>query len=531
MGSRRWTIRSRLGLVLVAPAVAAVFLATAPTAAAEQTDTAEEAVFEMREVSIFGRGESRDFNRLTRGQHAECETEPNEDVKAYPKLESKRPYYGTVTFGRSPYEPDSGMKFHFVIDESGEGAASGGEESEAAHSVEAPSLLEQLAAALGGGSETPPKKTPVILPITYDRLYFDVNRDLDLTNDPVLEPMKSPPPEAIPSWDARQKVVYDSLSVEFDYGAELGNRPFQILPRLFVREHEGEEYAYVYFMATTARKGRIQIGSRKYDAILGQPYLVTGRFDRPFTGLFLDPVDSSDQREYWWGHDQLSAMRQVDGKYYTTSTTPTGDKIIIKPYRGEFGILEIGPGERDLEVDKLGISGSLMSQDAAVAVGTPSSGSPSYDKARRCELPVGDYLPNLVSIEFGRLRMSISNNYHSDGNPRGGVERPPVFGIEIRKDKPFVWDFSNQPEVMFASPAKDATFARGDEVQVKGVLTDPKLDIMIRGLDDTTRSKEQTIEIGGGRTSTFERPLSLDPTVTITDSSGKQVAQGTMPFG
>ena len=29
-----------------------------------------------------------------------------------------------------------------------------------------------------------------------------------------------------------------------------------------------------------------------------------------------------------------------------------------------------------------------------------------------------------------------------------------VHGIKIRKDKPFVWDFSTPPDVMFAGPAK-----------------------------------------------------------------------------
>ena len=103
--------------------------------------------------------------------------------------------------------------------------------------------------------------------------------------------------------------------------------------------------------------------------------------------------------------------------------------------------------------------------------------------------------------------------------------------MHIRKDKPFVLDFSNKPEVLFASPAKDQAFKPGDEIRVAAVLVDPALDIMIRGLADTKRSQKVTLKIADGRESSYEQPLSLDPIVTITDSSGKTVSEGKMPFG
>ena len=37
--------------------------------------------------------------------------------------------------------------------------------------------------------------------------------------------------------------------------------------------------------------------------------------------------------------------------------------------------------------------------------------------------------------------------------------------------------------------------------------------------------------MGDGKEARYERALSLDPVVTITDSAGKKVAEGTMPFG
>lgn len=76
---------------------------------------------------------------------------------------------------------------------------------------------------------------------------------------------------------------------------------------------------------------------------------------------------------------------------------------------------------------------------------------------------------------------------------------------------------------MFADPAKDRTFKLGDEVEVNAVLVDPVLNTMIRGLNDTSHM----ITLKDGCT----KNPSFDPTVAIADSSGKIVAEGTMPFG
>jgi hypothetical protein len=148
-------------------------------------------------------------------------------------------------------------------------------------------------------------------------------------------------------------------------------------------------------------------------------------------------------------------------------------------------------------------------------------------------LPVGDYLPSYLTLEYGGLQISLSDNYHAEGHPRDmGRGRP--YTIQIRADKPFVLDFSNKPAVIFASPPIDKPLKLGDEVSVKAVLVDPKLDIMIRRMDDPSKKKKETVKYRVGKEMkeyTYERPLSLDPTVTITNSAGKKVAEGVMPFG
>jgi hypothetical protein len=196
-----------------------------------------------------------------------------------------------------------------------------------------------------------------------------------------------------------------------------------------------------------------------------------------------------------------------------------------------------------------------------VPVGDLSKIAHRAEAARRCILPVGDYTPYFVSVQYGPLSISMSNNYHTKGKPRGGTDGEPLFGIKIRRDKPFVLDFSNEPEVMFASPAKGKTFKPGNEVNVAAVLIDPVLDVMIRGLHRTEPAKQKKPKTPAKNTAAKKqgslldkiakalgvkqseppapapivpeptRRKSLDPTVIITDSSGKEVARGKMPFG
>lgn len=322
--------------------------------------------------------------------------------------------------------------------------------------------------------------------------------------------------------------MFQEISVPLDFGEELGERPVRIVPRLQVQEYEGKEYPGVDFLSTVARKGNIKLGNRAYQAILAQRYSITGRYDSDHTGLLLTDPDNPGRREHWWGADHLNAMRLVAGQYYTTSTTPLGDKLVVKPYSGELGVLRIGAGDRD--VDKLSIQGSLRTDKTALALGE-STGSGSLKPLTECRLPTGDYIPSYVTVEFGNLLLGISENYHSDGKKMAIDHESWIRGIKIRRNRPFVWDFSTPPEVMFASPAKDQIYKPGDEIEVHAVLIDPKLTIMIRRLSDTSRMEEKTTKLGNGRTTTYKQQVSLDPIVTITNSAGKQVSEGPMPFG
>ena len=432
-----------------------------PFAAAAEADTGDES-FKLREVSAFEYGQ----NSFLRGQTGECDDKPSPKVKAYPAFKSKKPIYGSIHFCLDRKQPDSGQIAYFAVDES-QGTGKG-----------------------------------------YDRLYFDANGDLDLRNDPVAKPQGHPPERARLSYTgARTQVLFDFLAVNFDFGPA-GMRPVQLMPRLVFSVYEKEEYRQMSFVRTRLYAREIKIDGERYEARLGNDYSICGRLDTPETVLMFTTKDRPDDEDPWWGGDRLMAAHKVKGRFYTFSASPTGDQLTVHPYRGDLGTFEIGPGGRSL--DEMTVSGSLAGEERAVAVGgEPVNGLAKA--ARSCQLPVGDYRPKYLTIQFGRLRIGTSYNYHSDGKPRSRGDRAAVYGITIRKDKPFVPDFSNKPEVMFASPAKDQRFKLGEELVVKAVLVDPKLDMMIRGLDYMMRKQ--------------------NPQVIITRANGQKVAEGVMPFG
>ena len=194
--------------------------------------------------------------------------------KSLSQAEVKAPLYGKFLFDRD-FARGKSIEFHFVLDESGEPPP--GEENGAESTVEATpekTLWQSLVETLTGTAEKgkPAKRAPKPEPklSRYDRLYIDLNRDLDLTNDPVHKPMKAPPWKALPSWTPQERMAFDCIDVPVDYGPGIGIRPFRILPWLTISREEDHTYSTMHFVATVARQGRIRIGGHAYQAAVGE---------------------------------------------------------------------------------------------------------------------------------------------------------------------------------------------------------------------------------------------------------------------
>lgn len=481
--------------------------------AADKKPAKQGNVFHLQETSLLD-GDGR--QAVMRGEYAQCSTEPFKAVKAYPKLNSKQPLYGKLQFDRSLANIE-GVAIYFVLDESGKIPRSA---ENADKTTEKPG--EKMT------DKRPPAKPKLS---SYDRLYIDVNRDGDLTNDPALKPMKNPPWKVLPGYESKERMAFELAHIPVDFGPGVGLKPFAVFPWFMVTGDE-EHPTTMHFVATTARKGIIKLGTDEYDAMLAQECTLTGRFDRPITSLHLTSRNGAPRLpSSGFDSELLMTMRRAGDQFYTIAASPQGDTLTVEPYRGAFGVFKLGPGSRKLK--SIGFHGSFRSKKTALAIEPDGSDLAAGKKTTKCQLPVGDYLPSYLTIDYGGLRISLSDNYHAEGHPRD-IQRGRPYTFHIRPDKPFVLDFSNKPAVIFASPATDKPIKLGDEVRVAAVLVDPKLDIMIRRMDDPSKTKKETVKYRVGKEMkeyTYDKPLSLDPTVTITNSAGKKVAEGVMPFG
>jgi hypothetical protein len=448
--------------------------------------------FQLKEISLIEAGKNPRDNHIC-GQYVflgfkesanvEDATVPKKAVKKYPELKGPKPLYGSVKFDQNYLKPETGIEYQFVIDAT--------------------------------GSEG------------YDRLYFDANRDLDLTNDPSLALTNEYKPKCL--WPGSKDRMFEELSVPMDFGPGYGVRTVKIMPFLNDNKNDAANYTEVviFFVNLSFHAGTIKIGDKPVEAVLAQQR-ISGRFDRPNTTIYLREPEEKQPWEQWWGAQSLGAYRYVGGQYFTISATPIGDKLFVKPYTGKLGVFKIGPGGRDIK--DMTASGSLYSPDHAVAIGNmPKTPGTGMQPVGEWQAPVGDYTARL-KINYGPLRIGVDSNDYSDGKGQD-IRRQRKFAILIQEDKPFVLDFSNKPVVMFAKPAKDSIFKPGDRVEIDAVLIDPILDIKIDELTDTRQKVKEEIYLRDGKKVTREIDKSLVPNVTISDSSGKIVAEGPMPFG
>ncbi|OHB65485.1 MAG: hypothetical protein A2Y77_11035 [Planctomycetes bacterium RBG_13_62_9] len=445
--------------------------------AAEQGQAAaappNEIVATLKEVPVWELASEQVRSSFLRGNYTALRNERFPNTK-YPEFASGTPLYGEVQFN------DGGKRhsFSLALDCSQQGA-------------------------------------------NYNLLYFDDNRDADLTNDKPRKPSKEASDSLARPSSSLKETFFESVTVPFDFGPG-GEQSLELLPCL--RTYEGSQ-PQLSFIAARVHVGEFEIDGTSHQAFIGYQYTIRGRLDQPSTTLMLAP--RRGEPAYWWGGNQLNATHLLGDRYYRFSCTPMGDKLTVRPYDGPLGVFEVGAGGR--KVERLAMRGSLRSQESAVAVGDGLDNG--WPKAtRQCQIPVGDYYPAIIDIDIGDVRLTVSNNYHTNaqGQPSG---REPVSGITIRQDKPYVLDFSNKPVVIFEQPKANARVRLGSEVKVEAVLVDPVLDIMIRGLNQMGRTKTRTIKTGDGREQVIGEPWSLDPNVVIKRAGGEIVAEGVMPFG
>jgi len=437
-------------------------------------------VIKMKEISAF-KVSSRNRMDFTGGIYAWPKDEPFKEVIRYPDLHSDKPLYG-----KQPVYSDLlniSRTLYWVIDES---------------------------AGPGKG---------------YDTFFVDLNNDLDLGNDKPLTVQKSPPKGAVlKKGYMKQQTCFSTFILEFDNDSN-SSHSIEVMPRLWF----DNDNPRLNLVPTKVHRGRFKLAGKKFDIYLGYNS-IRNKLNDPLCSFFLVNKDDPETPATWEWAGSLIAMHKIGSSLYQFSSTARGDKVTVTKYEGDFGTLELGAGSRDFKY--LGIKGSVFSSDRrGLAIGGDITEAGALKLARSCRLPTGDYTLSSTTIQYGPLSIGISKNYHSDGQRMAKI-RPKlafekwVYGIKIRKDRPFVLDFSNEPEVLFIEPTRAQRFKTGEEVKVMAVLIDPVLDIMVRRL-----SKMMDMYYSDGTKRKNQKLTSLDPKVIITRADGVKVTEGIMPFG
>ena len=146
--------------------------------------------------------------------------------------------------------------------------------------------------------------------------------------------------------------------------------------------------------------------------------------------------------------------------------------------------------------------------------------APSITRPSLQWLPsAGTYAPKILWVDFGNVQLSL--------RPNG----PPAFNLKIRKDRPLTLNFSAKGNLLLRGPSPTQTFKPGSSVPLVAVIVDPQLNLQVCTWDATQKVKKRTYTYAVGEKFTVtSSSISLDPTVVIRDSSGKQVTAGKMPF-
>ena len=384
MNKCRWAIGGILALVLLCSA------ASSPAADKPPSDqkAGAEAVFDMKEVSLYDGKDSTPISpsALYGGQSAALSTKPAKEVKAYPKLNSKQPLYGSIIFIRDPKKRGAAVRYYFVLDESAPAAKA--EEKAAKPDAGKPAV------------NNPPK-------IHYDLLYFDFNRDLDLTNDAAISPMKDPPEGFARFVGGMQDlVVFNTVSVPLGEDPKAKGPAVRVLPVTITYGNAGR----MMFMAASARKGEIRLGKHAYSAILVPQSGMLTQLDSPNTQLTLTPVDGSKPASSYPWMNSLSAIRVADGEFYRISATPSGDKLTVRPIVGDRGVFELSAGKKN--VKPLGMVGILTLDNSMLVLGDLSYPMPAERaKVAKYSLPVGDYRPMMLMVDYGDLQVNLRTDY------------------------------------------------------------------------------------------------------------------------
>jgi hypothetical protein len=331
-------------------------------------------------------------------------------VKKEPaKYQCEHPFKGVAKLG--------GQEFAFVFDAVGakpdEKAKEEAEKAKAAEekakSKPKSSLLGALSRALSSDESSPEGLRPRGRAIIYNRLYFDLNHNGDLTDDKVIESESSG--GTVYSSGDYARAQFPEITVPLEAGGTKYEYSFTMYVT-YQAINDRQAYAYASLNASAYREGEITLEGKKRRVVLVD-FNSNGRFDDPIklrTGdrgrsrddevypefgdillldpqadlpVYLNPADATSAGNRY----HVSKLVSIDGKFYHLGISPSGDKLSLNPAAPAIGYVT-NPND--------GFTAVVYSDEAFLKI--------RGDKSKPVPLPEGSW--KLLSYTIDRTGMA-----------------------------------------------------------------------------------------------------------------------------
>jgi hypothetical protein len=174
---------------------------------------------------------------------------------------------------------------------------------------------------------------------SFNRLYFDLNGNGDLTDDGVIDALASPHSSRSSSYASRE---FPRVDVTIDVDGTKAEYAFRL--SVYSRVSTSYSYAYVSLYSAAYREGTVTVDGKPRHIVL-LDYNSNGRFDDEFGVrdggrvystygdiLMVDPdtgtytgsnMSGDDYRQY------VSKLANIDGRFYDLKISPAGDELTL----------------------------------------------------------------------------------------------------------------------------------------------------------------------------------------------------------
>ena len=362
----------------------------------------------------------------------------------------------------------------------------------------------------------------------YDRLYFDLNGDGDLTDEKPIDAFEPPPKKpAAEKADAKKPPHRRGSSASWSYFPrvdillDVDGKKLDYSFFFSVYRQERNDYSYVMasLAAAAYRRGELTLDGKqhslalvdhnsngRYDDVMTMPKIspgARGRFNPSYGDvLWIGAAEADAAGKPAAGHQQpsshfLAKLMILDGKYYQAKVSPRGDEIVWRPS-------DIAQGT--VESPHQSCTVALASDQASITL--------NLEKSKPAAVPAGQWRILSYSItEKDWVKPEDKTAKDDKQKPRrqsasssiivqGTYEMPPV---EVRPGE--------TTELKFGPPFK----------LVFKVYHQPGQESFSMNVVGSQGGAVTSIILGG------RRPPK--PEITITDQKGEVVAQGNFEYG